>query len=317
MITTMKKKTTHFLDSLPVMKKELYEGRHCYLIFLPVLLYYIIFLYLPLFGIVVAFQDYVPSKSFLTGNWVGFKHFISFFKGAYFKTVLWNAFWLNVLRILWCFPLPIVFALMLNELSCKPFKKTIQTISYLPHFISLVVMVGIILDFTAERGLVNDIICLFHHSWERMNLMMDPKWFRTIYISTDLWQEFGWNAIIYLAAISGINTELYEAATVDGANRMDKLIHVTIPEIMPSIVITLLLSTSYMFTIGQDKILLMQNNLNTEVSEVISTYVYKRGIKDGSYSFATAVDLFNTVINLTFVLVLNKMARKSCETSLW
>ena len=206
---------------------------------------------------------------------------------------------------------------MLNEMRSKWFKKSVQTISYLPHFISLVVMVGIILDFTAERGIVNNIISIINPSWERRNFMMDPGLFRSIYVGTDLWQEFGWSAVIYLAAIAGINTELYEAATVDGANRWERLIHVTIPQILPTVVITLLLNVSHMMTVGQDKILLMQNDLNTDVSEVISTYVYKRGIKDASYSFATAVDLFNTVVNVTLVMIFNQIAKKLNETSLW
>lgn len=299
------------------IKKELYKGRYCYLIFLPVFIYFIIFLYLPMFGIIIAFEDYTPAKGFLGSDFVGFKHFINFFTGAYFKTVIWNAIWLNIVRIFWCFPLPVVFALMLNEIRCKWFKKTVQTISYLPHFISLVVMVGIIMDFTAQGGVINKIISMINPNWEPINFMMMPEWFRTIYVSTDLWQEFGWSAIIYLAAISGINVELYEAATVDGANRWHKLIHVTIPQILPTVVITLLLNTAHMMTVGQDKILLMQNNLNTDVSEVISTYVYKRGIKDGSYSYATAVDLFNTVVNVTLVLIFNKIAKTIGETSLW
>lgn len=311
------KQSAHSLRVKRNIKKELYKGRYCYLLFLPVLLYFILFIYLPMFGIVIAFQDYVPSKGFLQGNWVGFKHFISFFEGVYFKKVIWNAIWLNILRTLWCFPFPVIFALMLNEMRSKWFKKSVQTISYLPHFISLVVMVGIILDFTAERGIVNNIISIINPSWERRNFMMDPGLFRSIYVGTDLWQEFGWSAVIYLAAIAGINTELYEAATVDGANRWERLIHVTIPQILPTVVITLLLNVSHMMTVGQDKILLMQNDLNTDVSEVISTYVYKRGIKDASYSFATAVDLFNTVVNVTLVMIFNQIAKKLNETSLW
>ncbi len=298
-----------------LIKKKLYQGRYCYLLFLPVLIYFIIYYYAPMYGVVVAFQDYSPFKGFFGSPWVGLKHFKSFINGAFFVQITWNTLYLNILNIIWMFPFPIIFALMLNEIKGTKFKKSVQTISYLPHFISVVVMVGIIFDFFAVDGVINKMLNLV--GIDKVNFMSEAKYFRSIYVGSNIWQEAGWSSIIYIAALTGINAELYEAAIVDGAGRFRRLWHITIPGIMPTIVVTLLLSMSNMMTIGFDKVFLMQNSLNTQVSEVISTYVYKRGIQSGNFSFATAVDLFRAVINVIMIVSLNKVSKILSDTSLW
>lgn len=295
--------------------KRLDRGKYCYLMFLPVFIYFVIFYYVPMYGIIISFQDYSPFTGFFGSPWVGLKHFKSFFDGFYFWQIMWNTLYLNILNIVFTFPFPIIFALLLNEVKNIRFKKTVQTVSYLPHFISVVVIVGIVSDFFAMDGVINKMIVAL--GGEAYSYMSDTSYFRGIYVGSGLWQELGWNAIIYIAALSGINAELYEAATIDGAGRLRKLWHITIPGIAPTIIITLLLSMSAMLTVGFDKIFLMQNSLNTQVSEVISTYVYKRGIESGSFSFATAVGLFNNIINVILIAAVNKASKKINDVSLW
>ncbi len=295
--------------------KRLDRGKYCYLMFLPVFIYFVIFYYVPMYGIIISFQDYSPFTGFFGSPWVGLKHFKSFFDGFYFWQIMWNTLYLNILNIVFTFPFPIIFALLLNEVKNIRFKKTVQTVSYLPHFISVVVIVGIVSDFFAMDGVINKMIVAL--GGEAYSYMSDASYFRGIYVGSGLWQELGWNAIIYIAALSGINAELYEAATIDGAGRLRKLWHITIPGIAPTIIITLLLSMSAMLTVGFDKIFLMQNSLNTQVSEVISTYVYKRGIESGSFSFATAVGLFNNIINVILIAAVNKASKKINDVSLW
>lgn len=296
-------------------KKNIYQGRYCYLLFLPVLIYFIVFYYFPMYGIIISFQDYSPYTGFFASPWVGLKHFKSFFNGVYFWQIIWNTLYINILNIIWTFPFPIIFALLLNEVRNMKFKKTVQTVSYLPHFISVVVMVGIIYDFLSADGVFNKVLKIL--GLESVNFLSNPGYFRAIYIGSGLWQEAGWNSIIYIAALSGIDAQLYEAATVDGAGRFRKLISVTIPGIAPTVVITLLLSMGNMLSVGFDKMFLMQNSLNTQVSEVISTYVYKRALISGSFSFGTAVGLFNTVVNVILIACVNKISKTISKVSLW
>ena len=309
--TQIKPKKTKFGK----ISKEIYKGRYCYLLFLPVFVYFIVFYYFPMYGIVISFQDYSPYTGFFGSPWVGLKHFKSFINGAYFWQIIWNTLYINILNILWTFPFPIVLALLLNEVKCMKFKKTVQTISYLPHFISIVVMVGIVYDFLAQNGVVNKLIEML--GFGPVNFLSDAGFFRSIYIGSGLWQEIGWNSIIYMAALSGIDATLYEAASIDGAGRFKKLIHITLPGLAPTIIITLLLSMGAMMTVGFDKIFLMQNSLNTQVSEVVSTYMYKRALLSGSFSFGTAVGLFNSVVNVTLLLIVNKFSKQISDISLW
>ncbi len=283
--------------------------------FLPVFIYMLVYCYVPMYGLIISFQDYIPAKGVFGSNWVGLKHFVNFFEGIYSWKIIWNTFYLNILYILFSFPLPIIFALALNEVGSLKFKKVVQTVSYLPHFISVVVIIGIFTDFLSLNGVVNTMLGKFGIS--QVDFLGNPGFFRGIYIVSGIWQELGWSSVIYFAALSGVDVQLYDAAYVDGATRMQRLWHVTIPQIVPTMVITLLLSLGSMFSVGFEKVFLLQNPLNTSVSEVISTYVYKRGLIDGSYSFSTAVGLFNTLSNFITIILFNKIVEKLSNISLW
>lgn len=287
-----------------------------YLIFLPVFLYYLIFCYIPLAGIVLAFKHYVPRLGIWGSPFVGLEHFINFFHSYNFRQVLVNTLRISGASILFSFPAPIILAILLNEVPFMKFKKTIQTISYLPHFISLVVAVGLVLDFTSLNGLINNIIVLF--GGERIAFMMEESWFTTIYVTSGIWQQIGWGSIIYLATISGINQELYEAADIDGAGRFGKILHVTLPGIAPTITVLLIMQLGRVMSVGYEKIILMSNELVVSKAEVISSYVYKLGFGTyPDYGYSTAVNLFNMVINLILLTSVNCISRKLNETSLW
>lgn len=281
----------------------------------PGVLYYIIFHYIPIYGASIAFKNFRPALGILESPWVGFRHFVSFFNSYYFWDILRNTILLNVYELLWGFPAPILLALLLNEIRSTMFKKTIQTVTYLPHFISTVVICGIIVDFTMEKGLINNIIALFGGA--TTNLLMKPEFFRTIYITTEIWQGVGWGSIIYLAALTSIDPELYNAATVDGASRLRQVIHVTLPGIAPTIVIMLILRLGKMMSVGAEKILLLYNPSIYETADVISTFVYRKGLLEANYSYSAAVGLFNSVINFALLIMANKISRKVNETSLW
>ena len=248
--------------------------------------------------------------------WVGLKWFEQFF-GSYFAgRLIRNVLLLNIYSLLWGFPLPILFALLLNEVKNGIFKRVVQTISYMPHFISVVVVVGMVFSFlSVNGGIVN--VMLEHLGIEPINFMSEPKWFRTIYIASGVWQSFGWGSIIYLAALSGIDTEQYEAARIDGANRIQQIVHITIPGILPTVIILLILQCGRMMSVGYEKIILMYNTATYEVADVISTYVYRNGILGGEFSFSTAVDLFNNVCNCLLLVTINWISRKVSDISLW
>lgn len=297
------------------VKKDLIRNKYIYLMAIPMLLYYLIFHYRPMYGAIIAFKDFNPMKGILGSPWVGFTHFISFFEGAYFGRVLRNTLLINIYGLLFGFPAPIILALCLNEIQNKIFKRTVQTISYLPHFVSLMVICGIIVNFTSRNGLINHIIAFF--GGERVNLLSRPEYFRPIYIISDIWQSVGWGSIIYLAALSGIDVEQYEAARIDGASRWQKIWHISIPGIMPTIVILLILRMGNMMNVGFEKIILLYNPGTYETADVISSYVYRKGLMEFSFSFSSAVGLFNSVINFTLLLCANWISRRVNETSLW
>ncbi|SFP95304.1 ABC transporter permease [Caldicoprobacter faecalis] len=282
---------------------------------LPVIAYYIIFHYMPMYGAIIAFKEFNPALGIIRSPWVGFKHFKSFFEGVYFWRLIRNTLLISIYSLVWGFPAPIILALLLNEVKNNYFKRTVQTISYLPHFISLVVVCGIIKDFTSTDGVINDIIELL--GGERTNFLMKPEWFRPIYVGSGIWQEVGWGSIIYLAAITNIDPELYEAATIDGASRWKQTWHITLPGIVPTIVILLILRLGGLMSVGFEKIILLYNSATMETADVISSYVYRRGLLDFDYSFSAAVGLFNSVINLILITSANKLSRKISETSLW
>ncbi|WP_235886093.1 ABC transporter permease [Paenibacillus cymbidii] len=295
--------------------RDLGRNRHIYLMALPVVAYYLIFHYYPIYGLQIAFRDYSPSVGFLSSPFVGFKHFLTFFHSYYFWRLIKNTLLINFYELLFGFPLPIVFALLLNEIRRNWFKRTVQTISYLPHFIAVVIIAGMITDFTARDGLINQLIVLL--GGEAIPFLQKPEWFRTIYVGSGVWQGLGWSTIIYLAAIANIDPTLYEAAKVDGAGRGRQALHITLPGIMPICIIMLIMQFGYMMSVGSDKIILLYNPLTYETGDVISSYVYRKGILEANYSFSTAVSVFNSVINFTLLILANKVSRRVSETSLW
>jgi len=283
---------------------------------IPVIAFFIIFAYLPLYGIQIAFKDFSAFKGIWDSPWVGFKHFERFFDSYYFWRLIRNSFLLGVYSLAIGFPIPIILALMLNEVKSNRFKKFVQTITYAPYFLSTVVIVGMLFIFLSPRtGLINHIIQAF--GGDPIAFMTSAGWFKTLYVFSDVWQTAGWSSIIYLASLSGIDTQLHEAAKVDGATKLQRIWHINIPGIMPTIVILLILNLGSVLSIGFEKVLLMQNNLNMSGSDIISTYVYRSGILDAQYSFSTAVDLFNSIINFVLLVTVNYVARKVNDTSLW
>ncbi len=285
------------------------------LMILPVFAFYIIFHYGPMYGLQIAFRDYNPVDGVTGSPWVGLKHFISFFNNFYFGRLIRNTLLISVETLVFGFPAPIIFAILLNEIRTSWYKRTLQTLSYLPYFISTVVMCGIIVNFTRSDGVINDIIALF--GGERKAMLQYPQYFRPVYVISGIWQSLGWNSIIYLAAISGIDMQLYEAAKIDGAGRFAQVFHVTIPSIAPTIIILFILRMGSMFSVGSDKVLLLYNSATYETADVISTYVYRRGILDGDFSFSAAVGLFNSLINFFLIIITNKVSSMVSETSLW
>ena len=278
--------------------------------------YYVIFHYVPMAGIVLAFQDYKMGRGVFGSDWVGFRWFIEFFESFYFWRLMRNTLLLSFLTIVFGFPVPIIFALMLNEMRVLPLKRMVQTVSYLPHFISLVIIVGMLVTFLSpNNGIVNIVIKSL--GGEPINFLGLQSWFRPLYIGSGIWQQFGFGSIIYLAAIAGISQELYDAAEVDGASRIQRVRFVTIPGMASTIVILLILNVGHALSVNWEKVLLMYTPATYEVADVIDTYVYRRGIIDSKYGFASAVGLFKNVINLGFLVVFNRLAWRFTGTSLW
>lgn len=297
------------------LKTRIWECRHYYLLILPALIYVIIFNYAPMYGLQIAFKNFKVSLGMAGSPWIGFENFIDFFQSYNFKELLVNTFAISFYSILVGFPIPIIVALILNELGGK-FKKGVQTILYAPHFISTVVIVGIMnIMFSPTTGVVNTL--LNHLGIESIYFMASPEYFRHMYVWSGVWQGMGWGAIVYLAALSAVDPELHEAASIDGATRLQKILHINIPTIKPTIIIMLIMKLGQVATVAYEKVYLLQNDLNVEVAEVISTYVYKRGIINSNYSFSTAVGLFNNIINIIMLLLANHISKKYSETSLF
>lgn len=305
---------------VPRKKNNLFKliKRDKYLILLvaPVIIYYILFSYVPMYGSIIGFKDFTPGNGILDSPWVGFKWFIEFFKSIYFGRLISNTLILSFLSLIFSFPVPIIFALLLNELKSKHYKLAIQTISYMPHFISFVIVVGIMSNFLSPSdGVIN--IFIQKIGIKPINFMGDSNWFRPLYIGSGVWQNFGWNSIIYIASLSCIDTQIYEAAKIDGANRWDQMLNVTLPGLMPTTMMLLILSLGGLMNIGFEKIILMYTPATYEVADVISTYVYRRGILGSQYSFASAVGLFNSVVNFVLLISMNKISKKLTEVGLW
>lgn len=296
--------------------KKIKTQRYLLLLLLPGLIYYAIFRYYPMYGTIIAFKDFDFRKGILGSDWVGFKYFKQFITGPYFFRLVKNTFVISFLDLIFSFPAPIIFAILLNEVRSRKYKKVVQTVSYLPHFISTVILVGLMKTmFSPNGGVVNNIIGAF--GAEPINFFMEKSWFRTLYIGSGIWQGFGWGSIIYLAAIAGIDTQLYEAAHIDGAGRFRCMWNITLPSIRPTIVIMLIMRLGRLLSVGFEKIILMYSPATYEVSDVISSYVYRYGILNANYSFGAAVDLMNSVVALVLIAVTNKISQKLSDTSLW
>ena len=269
-----------------------------------------------MYGLIIAFQRYVPSRGILDSQWVGMKNFVDFLSDPYFFRVLRNTLIINFYLLIFAFPSAILFALLLNELRTPRLKKATQTITYMPHFISAMVICGLAVDFFKSDGMLTTLrVSVF--GVEKTNLLSVKGYFRPIYVVLQIWQETGWDSIIFVAALSAIDPTLYEAAIMDGASRFKRALHVTLPSIMPTIVILLILRIGNMMTLGWEKIILLYNQMTYETADVISSYVYRRGLIQFDYSFSTAMGLFNSIVNFILLILANTISRKVNETSLW
>ncbi|KOP64749.1 sugar ABC transporter permease [Bacillus sp. FJAT-18019] len=287
-----------------------------YLFIAPAFLYFLIFHYGPMYGIQIAFKNFIPTKGIMGSEWVGFEHFERFFNSYYFWDLLWNTLSLSFYELAIGFPLPILLALAFNEVRNGAFKKTVQTITYAPHFISIVVMSGMIITFLSpSTGMIVKMIELV--GMEAPAFLTDPRWFKTVYVLSGVWQSTGWGTIIYLAALSGVDPQLHEAAIMDGASRFKRVLHINLPTIIPTITILLILNVGNILGVGYEKVLLLQNPLNMDSADVISTFVYRTGLVSAQYSFSTAVGLFNSVINALMLITVNRIAKRTSDTSLW
>lgn len=292
------------------------KSKYLLLMFAPCLIYYVLFKYLPMFGIVISFKNYNLYKGIWESSWVGFKYYRMFFENPDFFKLLRNTFLLGFYKLLFGFPAPLVLALLLNEVRNAVFKRFVQTVSYLPHFISNVVVASMVVLFLSpSTGTVNKFIEWLGH--EPINFMVKPELFRSIYAASEIWQHVGWETIIYLAALTAIDPMLYEAAEIDGATRWRKLVHVTLPGIAPAIVILLILNVGKVLEIGFEKVFLLYNPATYETADIISTYVYRVGLMEGNFSYAAAIDLFTGLVSLVFIWSTNAISRKLNETSLW
>jgi putative aldouronate transport system permease protein len=296
--------------------KNIIRNYDLYLLSLPVLAYYIIFRYVPMYGVQLAFKNFRAVDGIWGSPWIGFEQFLRFFRSANFWNLIRNTLSISIYSLAVGFPLPVLLALMLNEVRHKRFKKTVQMVTYAPHFISTVVIVGMMNIFlTPGTGIVNkffDVLGL-----EYIPFLSKPEWFQTLYVFSGVWQNCGWSSIIYMSVLSSVDIQLYEAARVDGATKLQKMVHIDLPSIVPTMVILFILNMGGLMNVGFEKVFLMQNPLNMRTGDVISTYVYRVGLIDGDFSFSTAVGLFNSVINFILLVSVNTVSKKLGNNSLW
>lgn len=298
-----------------LLKADFRKNWLIYLMLVPVIVYLLVFCYAPMYGIVIAFKDFKPRLGIMRSDWVGLKYFKEFVGSVFFGRTLKNTLMLSGLNLLFGFCAPIVFAILLNEVRNLRFKKVVQTVTYLPHFITTVIIASLILIFTDSDGFITQIVnSIIGHEG---SLIGDKHMFRPIYVISDIWQSFGWGSIVYLAAIMGINPELYEAARIDGANKFKQIIHVTLPGMLPIIVIMFIMAVGGLMNVGWEKAFLLQSPVTYDTSDIISTFVYRKGFEDMNYSYSAAVGLFNSVINLILLAGANFMSRKVNGNSLW
>ena len=314
---TAQSKTTNVeISYFERCKKDWRINKKMYLLFIPVLVYYLIFCYAPMYGAIIAFKNFSPIKGILGSDWVGLAHFKSFFTSPDFGKLMFNTLNISLNALLWGFPAPILLAILLNAVKNIKFKKTIQTVSYMPHFISLVVVCGMIKMFVADTGTVTKFFVALGVT-ESQSLLGVKEYFVPIYVISGIWQEIGWSSIIYLAALAGINQELYEAAWIDGAGHFRQMVHVTLPGLAPTIVVLLILRMGSVMTTGFEKIILLYNPLTYDTADVIASYVYRRGLVESNFSYSSAVGLFNSVINFALIITANRISRIVNNSSLW
>lgn len=296
-------------------KQDFCRNWSLYALMLPVVIYFVLFCYLPIYGITMAFQDYSPRLGLSGSDWVGFEHFIKFFKSPSFGEIFFNTLRISLLTLLFGFPAPVLLALLLNEIKSARLGKIIQNATYIPHFISLVVACSIVKIFTADTGVIGSLYNLV--TGNSGNMLNNPDNFLPIYVISNIWQEVGWGSIIYLAALTGIDPGLYEAAEIDGAGKFRKIISITLPAILPTIVVMLIMRMGSMLSVGYEKILLLENSMTRDVSEVISTYNYRRAFINQEWSYSAAVGLFNSIINVTLVMISNRISKAINGYGLW
>jgi putative aldouronate transport system permease protein len=298
------------------LKKRLWKNKLLYVMVLPGIFYFIIFKYIPMFGLAIAFQDYKPFKGIGGSDWVGFEHFKRLFTEPDFLNILTNTLLLFGMNLLFFFPVPIILALMLNEVRFSFFKRTFQTLVYLPHFMSWVIIVSIsFVMLTSDGGIVNELLVYF--GFEKINFLLSPEWFRPTYIIQVIWREAGWGTIIYLAAIASVDPQLYEAARMDGAGRLRQVWHITLPAIRSVIIILLILKIGDVLELGFEHVYLLLNSMNRDVAEIIDTYVYTAGLRQGQFSYSTAIGFFKSFIGLVLVMLANKLAKKMGEEGVY
>ena len=299
----------------PGLLRRMRHYRNIYLMLLPVIIFYILFHYVPMGCLAIAFENYKPAKGILGSDWVGLKNFRKFLTGIYAWRVIRNTLTLNLLLLLFGFPAPILLALMINEMRENWYKKTIQTVSYMPHFVALVVVCGLLREFCLTTGLINDIIAFFGGT--RVNLLSSLDHYRTVYVVSNIWQNIGWNSIIYLSALSSVDASLHEAAAIDGAGRFRQMLSVTLPALVPIIAVQLIMRMGHIMGEGHQKTILLYNEMTWEVSDIVSSYVYRRGLKNNDYSFGAAVDLFNSLVNVIILCSANYFSKHVVKESLW
>jgi len=295
--------------------KQVLKSRDIYIILLPTILYFLVFKYIPMFGNIIAFQDYSVTKGILRSKFIGLENFQEFLSDYYFFRLLRNTLSINLLMLIFSCPLPIIFAILINEIKNLKYKKAVQTITYMPHFISTVVVCSMVLTFVSSNGILNALRTLC--GLEKISFMTNPDYFYPVYIISGIWQNFGWGSIIYVASMASIDQELYEAAAIDGAGRFQKIWSITLPCLLPTIIIQLILNIGNMLTIGFEKVMLLYNPSIYETADVISTYVYRKGLLEGEFGYSTAVSMFNSIINLILLVTSNRVCKKLSGSSLW
>lgn len=297
------------------LRQDMRQNYQVYLMWLPVLAFYLVFKYAPMGGLAIAFQNYKPLKGIMGSKWVGLEHFVDFLTGPYAWRTIRNTLVINFYQLIFGFPIPIIFAILVNEIKNRPYQRVVQTISYMPHFISMVVLCGMISDFSASMGLFNTIGQAF--GAPRISFLSEDEYYRFIYVGSGIWKQMGWSSILYLSTLSGVDHALHEAAAIDGAGRFRRVIHVTMPALIPIIAVQLIMRIGHIMGEGHQKTILLYNDSVMEVADIVSSYVYRRGFKQNDYSFGAAVDLFNSIVNIIVLCSANYFSKHVVKESLW